>query len=249
MLTLAQDLAHPFSLALALYFAAWLHLLRGEVQATREKAEALIALSTEQGYPHRLAGGTIRRGWAVAKQGRLEEGITQMQQGLAALRAAGTEVVRSWSLTLLAEAYGNAGHVEEGLAALTEALAVIDQNEERSYEAEVYRLKGELTLAQSSVQGLASSVAHTLHPIPYTRAEAEAEVCFGKAIEVARKQQAKSLELRAVMSLSRLWQQQGKKEEAHQLLAEIYGWFTEGFDTKDLQDAKRLIEELSSGGR
>ena len=123
------------------------------------------------------------------------------------------------------------GQEEEGLTALAEALDLVDRTGERMYEAELYRLKGELTLAQSRVQGLASSVSN------------EAEECFWKAIDIARRQQAKSLELRAVMSLSRLWQQ-GKKDEARKLLADIYGWFTEGFDTKDLQEAKALLESL-----
>jgi predicted ATPase len=131
---------------------------------------------------------------------------------------------------VLAEACGKVGWVEEGLTVLTEALAFVDKTGTRVYEAELYRLKGELL--QSSVQSLESRVK-------------EAEECFHKAIEIARRQSAKSLELRAVMSLSRLWQQQGKKTEARQMLEEIYHWFTEGFDTKDLQEAKALLEELS----
>jgi predicted ATPase len=131
------------------------------------------------------------------------------------------------------------------LTTLAEALALVDRTGERYHEAELYRLKGQLTLQQSSVQRLESSVSNTQHPAPHTQAEAEAEACFHKAIEIARRQSAKSLELRAVMSLSRLWQQQGKKDEAHEMLAEIYGWFTEGFDTKDLQEAKALLEELN----
>jgi len=127
---------------------------------------------------------------------------------------------------------GKWGRQKKGLLLLAEALAIVHKNGERWYEAELYRLKGELTLAQSSVQSLESRVK-------------EAEECFHKAIEIAHRQQAKSLELRAVMSLSRLWQQQGKKDEARQMLAEIYGWFTEGFDTKDLQEAKALLEELN----
>ena len=132
---------------------------------------------------------------------------------------------------MLAEAYGKVGQTEEGLSLMAEALALVDKTGERYPEAELYRLKGELTL-QSTVPG------------PKSKVEEEAEACFLKALEIARKQQAKSLELRAVMSLSRLWQQQGKREEARQMLAEIYGWFTEGFDTKDLREAKALLEEL-----
>ena len=156
-----------------------------------------------------------------------------MRQGLAARRALGAELWWTYYLALLAEASGKARQGEEGLSLLTETLTTVEKTGERFYEAELYRLQGELTLQQSSVQGLGSSV------------QKEAKAYFHKAIDIAHRQQAKSLELRAVMSLSRLWQQQGKKEEAHRMLAEIYGWFTEGFDTKDLQEAKALLEELN----
>src|SRR5439155_15808593 len=155
----------------------------------------------------------------------------------------GAEVSQSYYLALLAEAYGKAGQAEDGLAALAEALTAVDKSGERFYEAELYRLKGELSL-QSGVRSPESETPNPQHPTPSTTPEAEAEVCFLKAIEIAQRQQAKSLELRAVMSLSRLWQQQGKQEEARQMLADIYGWFTEGFDTKDLQEAKALLQEL-----
>jgi len=205
----------------------------------------LVALSEEQGFPVFVGWGSTIWGWALAEQGQVEGGITQIRQGIAAWQGTGAEMWRSHFLALLAEMYEKVGQKEEGFIALTEALAVVDKTGERYYAAELYRLKGELTLAQSSVQRLASSAPSTQHLTSGTQAEAEAEGCFHKAIEIARQQQAKSLELRAVMSLSRLWQQQGKKDEARQLLAEIYGWFTEGFDTKDLQEAKALIEELS----
>lgn len=147
------------------------------------------------------------------------------------LRATGAELNRPEILARLAEAYGAVGQVKEGLTLLAEATAAVHKTGERFYEAELYRLKGTLTL-QSKVQSLKSEV------------EEEAEEYFRKAIEIARGQQAKSLELRAVMSLARLWQQQGKKEEARRMLAEVYNWFTEGFDTADLQEAKMLLEEL-----
>jgi hypothetical protein len=137
------------------------------------------------------------------------------------------------------------GQSQQGLVALAEALAAVERTAERVDEAELYRLKGQLTVQKSRVRSPGSGVPNTQHLTPSTHAEAEAEVCFHKAIEIARRQQAKSLELRAVMSLSRLWQSQGKKEEARRMLAEIYGWFTEGFDTKDLQEAKALLEELN----
>ena len=158
-------------------------------------------------------------------------------------RLQGQRLDRPYYLALLAEAYGKVGQTEEGLTVLAEALAVVDKTGERCYEAELYRLKGELTL-QQVVSRQFSVVSHRA-PDPSPDPQGEAEACFLKAIEIARKQQAKSLELRATMSLARLWQQQGKKNEAHKLLSEIYDWFTEGFDTKDLQEAKALLEELN----
>jgi predicted ATPase len=178
-----------------------------------------------------LAWGTILQGWVLAEQGHAEEGITQIRQGLDALRATGTELWRPRGLALLAEAYGKGGQVEEGLTVLAEALAADNKSEERMYEAELWRLRGELTL-QASTQSTESSAQ-------------EAEGYFLTALAIARQQQAKSWELRAATSVARLWQQQDKREDARQLLAEIYGWFTEGFDTKDLQEAKTLLEELT----
>ena len=166
------------------------------------------------------------QGWALAAQGQAMEGIAWMRRGHNAWQATGAELDRPYFLVLLAEAYGNVGQVNEGLGLLAEASAVVEEGE-RYWEAELYRLKGELLLA--------SSAAH----------HTEAETGFRQALDVARHQQAKSLELRAAMSLSRLWQRQGKHTEAHDLLAPIYGWFTEGFDTADLQEAKGLLEELS----
>jgi len=232
-LTLTQEVSHPFSLAFALNFAASLHQFRREGQLTQERAEALITLSTEQGFAFWLAWGTMVQGWMLAEQGKVEEGIAQMHQGLADYRATGAELFRPYFLALLAEAYGKRGQAEEGLSALTEALDTVNKTGEREYEAELYRLKGELLLAQESKNQKSKGKNE------------EAEECFHKAIDIARRQEAKSLELRATVSLARLWQQQGKKEEARQLLAEVYNWFTEGFDTKDLQEAKALLEELS----
>jgi predicted ATPase len=155
---------------------------------------------------------------------------------MAAARAVGAELNRSYYVALLAGVYGKTGQVEEGLTALAEALAAVDKTGVRWWEAELYRLRGELTLAQSSVQSLESRIK-------------EAEACFLKAIEIARWQSAKALELRAVMSLARLWQRQSKHHAARNMLSEIYGWFTEGFDTADLKDAKALLEELSERGQ
>jgi len=226
LLPLAQELSHPHSLAFALGFATVLHHLRREMQATQEMAEATIALSTEHGFPHWLAQGAIYRGWALAEQGQREEGTAQMRQGLAAWRVAGAELGRPYYLALLAGAHGEEGQAEAGLAVLAEALDTVKETGECNYEAELHRLRGELLLIMGA-------------------AEAEIEACFRRAIEVACQQDAKSWELRATMSLCRLWQKQGKDEEARQILAEIYGWFSEGFDTPDLKEAKALLEELS----
>jgi predicted ATPase len=171
--------------------------------------------------------GTISRGWALAVQGQGEEGLAQIRQGLAAYRAIGAEILLPHMLALLAETYGQAEQPEAGLAALAEALRLVDKTGERTWEAELHRLRGELLLARSAENQL------------------EVEACLHNALDVARRRQAKSLELRAAMSLSRLWKRQGKHPEARQLLAPIYGWFTEGFDTADLQEARALLEELS----
>ena len=191
-----------------------------------EHAEAAVALATEQGFPHWAALGTSLRGWALAMQGQGEEGMAQVRQGIAACRATGAALLVPYFCTVLAEVSAHLGHTEDGLQALAEAHTLVEQHEERWWEAEVCRLRGVLLLRQPGTP------------------QAEAETWLRRALDVARRQEAKSLELRAAMSLSRLWQQQGKQTEAHALLAPIYGWFTEGFDTVDLQDAKVLLEEL-----
>jgi predicted ATPase len=229
-ITLAQKLSHPFSLAYTLGHAARLHQFRREEHAIQEHTEAAIALSTEQGFPFFLTQGVIFRGVVLAEQKWGHEGIARIQQGIAAFRAMGAELYQPYFLALLAEADGKAEQIEEGLAVLAEAPAVVDQTGERFYEAELYRLKGELTL-RSKVQRLKAEVG------------AEIERCFWQASEVARKQSGKSLELRATISLARLLTKQEKRDEACTMLADIYSWFTEGFDTADLKDAKALLDE------
>jgi predicted ATPase/class 3 adenylate cyclase len=236
-LTLVQEIDHPWNTAVVWINDTELHQFLHAAQAVQQQAEALIVLSNEQGFSSLLAAAIVRRGWALAEQGQAEEGIQQIQRGMAAHRATGDELFHPYHLALLAEAYGKAGQVEDGLIALAEALATVDRTGERQCEAELYRLKGQLTLQQFQVSGFKFQVP--------PNSQTEAEACFHKAIEIARRQSAKSLELRAVMSLSRLWQQQGKKDEARQMLAEIYGWFTEGVDTADLKEAKALLEELA----
>ena len=223
---LAQQVAHPFSLGSALNDAATFHQYCQGVQAAREHAEAVITFATEQGFPHWRATSSILLGWALARQGQTKDGVEQMHQGLTAWRATGAEIMRPYFLALLAEGYGIMGQPKAGLEALAEALMLVDRTGERWYESELYRLKGELLLQQSRDH------------------HAEVYACFQHALDVARDQQVKSLELRAATSLAQLWQQQGKRTDAHQLLAEVYGWFTEGFDTADLQEARALLDTL-----
>ena len=225
-LALAHELSHPFSLAFARCWAAFVSQFRRDVPAVHEQAEAAVALSTEQGFPHWAAMGTSLRGWALAMQGQGEAGMAQVRQGIAAWRATGAALLVPYFCTVLAEVSDHLGHTEDGLQALAEAHTLVEQHEERWWEAEVCRLRGVLLLRQPGTP------------------QAEAETWLQRALDVARRQEAKSLELRAAMSLSRLWQQQGKQQEAHDLLAEVYAWFTEGFDTADLQDAKALLESL-----
>jgi predicted ATPase len=240
-LTLAQDLAHPFSQAVALFFAAIFYQFCREVVATRKYAELAIALCRERGFSQYGAMGAILRGWALTEQDQSEEGIAQMRQGLTAMRATGAELARPHFLVLLAEAYHTAKQPEAGLAVLAELLAAGPHREARHYEAALYRLKGDL-LVQSRVRGLKSELSHPVLRTPHLL---ETAACFRQALEIAHRQQAKAWELRTAMSLSRLWQRQGRCEEGRELLAAVYGWFTEGFDTKDLQEAKELLEELS----
>jgi predicted ATPase len=212
-----------------------------------------LALSSEHGFPYLGAIATVRYGWGLARLGRVEEGIADIHQGLAALRATGTELSQPYHLALLAEAYGRGGQIEAGLCALEEALVAADQHAERLYEAELQRLKGELLLRKSVPAGfipaptaMPNGPASSVGAAGPSSLQMEAQACFQTAFEIARRQEAKSLELRAAMSLSRLWQQQGKRTEAREFLAPIYGWFTEGFDTADLQEAQALLEALSA---
>lgn len=222
--TLVQQSAHPFSLGFVLSFTAVFHQFRREGRATRERSEAAMSLAMEQGFPLWVAFGSLLRGWTLAHQGQAREGIEQMSQGLTAYRATGAEMFRPYWLALLAEAHGTLGEPETGLAVLTEALALVDTTGARWCEAELQRLKGALLLQQSSDH------------------QAEAASSLHRALDLARNQQAKSFELRAATSLARLWQQQGKRQEAYNLLAPVYHWFTEGFDTADLKDAKALLD-------
>jgi predicted ATPase len=213
--------------AVYLYFATQLHQLRRDRQMTQQLADQLVDLATAQALPLQIALGTLLQGWALCQYGQVTEGLRRMQEGLAGYRATGARAWCSLYEAMLAEGYYQVGAGEAGLRSITRALQEVDISEERCWEAELYRLKG---LLLQSVRG---------------DNQTEVETCFHQALDIARHQQAKSLELRAAMSLARLWQRQDKRQDAYDLLAPVYNWFTEGFDTADLQEARVLLDELA----
>jgi tetratricopeptide (TPR) repeat protein len=247
-LSLAQELSHPFNQIYILLLSAYIHQSLQDRQLTLERAETAMALCREHGISHWLMYGLMLQGWALAERGQIE----QIRQGTQACQETGAKIGLSHQLAMLADACLRVQQPEEGLKAIAEAFTHLQQTGERHQEAELWRLKGELTRQQSRqveasqnksrrVRRPQCAVPNPHHLTPSTQ---EAETCFQQALAVARRQQAKTLELRAAISLARLWQQQGKGKDAHVLLAEIYGWFTEGFDTQDLQEAKALLETL-----
>lgn len=236
-------LPHPFSVAHVQTFMAWLHQLRGEIQETQQWADALITLSTEQEVPFWSAPAFVMRGWALAEKGAWDEGIASMRQGLEYIQVLGAEIWWIVYQAMLGETYTKGMQFDEALRCMKEALTRAQRVGEFFYSAELSRIQGELIFQNFHVQG--SKFQVTDHQASVLDAQDEAEACFHKAIEIARRQEAKSLELRATVSLARLWRQQGKSQEAHQRLKEVYDWFTEGFDTADLKEAKALLEELA----
>jgi DNA-binding winged helix-turn-helix (wHTH) protein/predicted ATPase len=232
---LAERLAAPYCVAFAHSFSAWIHARRGEPEAAQAHCDALVALAAEQGFAFLLAEGAIVRGWALAAQGRFEAGIEQMGRGLAAQRAAGAEMGRPSHLALLADAHGRAGRPEDGLRVLEEALATVGETGERSYEADLYRLKGELLGQLERHAGREDG-------------DGEAQECLRHAIDVAQRQGARSLELRAALALARLERTGRPATHARRRLREVYAWFTEGFGTADLAAARSLLEARPSRG-
>jgi len=226
-LQLAERLSHPYTLARGLYWNTLMHQFRREPQVVHERIDTALPVATDHGIAIVLAVGPIMRGWALAMKGEGIEGITQIQQGLSAYQATGAVFQQPHFLAILAEAYGRMDQFEEGLSAIGDALALVEQTEERYYEAELYRLQGEFWLRGAKTKA------------------GQAEKNFQKALDIARHQQAKSWELRAATSLARLWRSKDKRQDAYDLLAPVYEWFTEGFDTADLMEAKSLLEELS----
>jgi adenylate cyclase len=229
-LELAQNLSHPFSLALARCYAAMLHQFRRETRLVQQQAEAAMNLCTEQGFTYYLAWAALLRGWALSAQSAERanaDALAQARQGFADLLATGAGIREAYYRALLAEAAWSRGDSEAGQQLLAEAFAAVQRTEERYWEAELYRLQGALLGQEAERPQREGAEAH-----------------FLRALEVARSQQAKSLELRAAMSLGRLWQEQEKRDDARTLLVLVYNWFTEGFDTADLQEAKALLDVL-----
>lgn len=231
-LALAQHLSHPFSLVAALYLMAWLHQLRREAEHVQHLAESVVTRCQEHGFAMWPEQSAVLHGWALAMQGQVDEGIAEMRQGLTKYLETGARRAQVSFLLGLVEAYNWSGQSESGHGCLTEALAAMDAQSEHWCEAELYRLRGELLMQ-----------AHADSPTPEQQGEVQA--CFQQALTVARGQQAKVLELHAALSMGRLWQQCGRRGEARELLASVYDWFTEEFDTVDLQEARVLIEALS----
>jgi predicted ATPase len=225
-LTFAQGLSHPFSLAFALCLKVQTHQRRREANLVQEQAETLVTASTEHGFPFRAAVGNMLLGWALVERDAGQAGIARIEEGIAAFQTTGAKLLMPMWLTLLAEAYRKLGQIEEGLTVVAEALRAVDDTGEPFYEAELQRLKGEFLLQLSADN------------------QREAEACFQQAMTIAQNQGAKAWELRTATSLARLWHHQGKRQQAHDLLAPVYHWFTEGFDTPDVQEAKALLDKL-----
>lgn len=224
---LAEKLTEPFSLAFALTWAARVHQVRREPDAVARRAGEAIALSVEQGFPFFAAQGTLMRGWALAQQGQASEGIAEMRRGLKAWHATGAELGGTYFLALLADTYGKVGHPAKGMLALRRAHQQVQRTQERWWEAELYRLEAELLHIQGAAQE-------------------RVEQCLRQALGVARARQAKSLELRAAMSLVRLHPKKEVHEDPRKVLREVIGSFDEGLDTQDLADARQLLETAES---
>jgi predicted ATPase len=222
-----NDLQHPYSAGMTLLFAAQLAQLRRDPVTARMRAEEALQVSAEHGLHAVELWCLLPRGWAAAQLGDVPAGIDDIREAMDRRRAFGIGAVWPWFLALLAEVHGAVGEFEKGLSALDEAKQWVQRNDERLYEAEVHRIRGELLLGQDRPD------------------RAQAEACFEKALAVARDQQAKSWELRAAVSVARMWLQEGRIDDARELLSPVYGWFTEGFDTADLRDAKALVDQLS----
>lgn len=248
-LAIARELSEPHGLAHALFFASILHQLRREAALTEEHADAAIRVSREHGLAMYQAMATITQGWALSEQEQTEAAIKQMCDGIASLRATGTELMQPHFMSLLAEAFGNARRPAEGLEVIEEAMALIRAKGEQCYLAEAYRIKAELLFMQAKDRST-SRAARTRKAVDGRAAAfSVVEDCFNHSIRIAQAQKAKSCELRTLISLWELSQHQSKRDEVRRSLEETYGWFTEGFDTVDLTKARTLLDGLSTAPR
>jgi class 3 adenylate cyclase/predicted ATPase len=225
-LEFAKKASHPFNMAYASCHAALFRQHCRQASAVTELAETAIKIATEHSFAFWLALGTYLKAWAVAIQGDGDEGIRLLREAIAAYQSTGAEIIVPFLLAMLAEVYERREGIKDGLVTVNHAFAALEKSGQRVWEAELQRLKGELILR------------HRRGRI------AQAEACFGRALRIARDKQARSWELRASTSLARLWAHQGERAQAHDLLAPVYHWFTEGFDTADLKNAKALLDEL-----
>jgi predicted ATPase len=224
---LADALVHPHSQVSAHFVTARVYLYCRDPLSIQQHTDALMAVATEQSFAQRVAAGEFLRGWLLATQGQAETGMVQMRRGLAGLLDTGAVIYQPLCLLVLADVHGQQNQIEAGLLHLSEALVIIGEYRLSYLAAEIYRLQGELRLRHASVE------------------RSQAECSFQQALDIARRQQAKAWELRAAMSLARLWQRQGKRQAAYGILEPVYSWFTEGFDTADLQEAKALLSALT----
>ncbi|MCC6297838.1 MAG: hypothetical protein IT314_00975 [Anaerolineales bacterium] len=223
-LALSEKLSHPFSAAFASGLTGVLHYYRRDPIAAQKPAEATIPLAAEKGFPFWLAVAKTVHGWALVQQGQ-RDGLDELREGISILRMSGALQPLPTNLTYLVNALVQTENVEDGWKALSESFDALDRD---FGEAEIHRLKGELLLLREREN------------------EAEAEACFLRAIEIARHRKAKSWELRADVSLCKLWQSQKKTREAYDLLSPAYSWFTEGFDTLDIREASSLLDQLKN---
>jgi predicted ATPase len=231
-LALAHRVGHKNTLGFALMYSAMAGAYGRNTGLAAEHSAALLELAREQKFDLWAAGATVVKGWTIARRGQGAVGVAEIERGLAEWTTSGAEWMRPFFLSLLAEACALSGNVRRGLGALDEALAAVGRTGQCWPEAELHRLRGQLLANLQHVGG-----------------PDEASAAFQSAIQIARQQSAKSWELRAVTGLARLWAEQGRRAEAQDLLAPVYGWFTEGFDTPDLREAKALLDELVSAPR
>ncbi|MBV8772676.1 MAG: hypothetical protein JO166_10175 [Deltaproteobacteria bacterium] len=225
--TIARAVSHPYSQTFALGFTGWVHPYRGEARLAEQSADAAISLSTDHGFPLWLGWGRITKGRALAELGKPEQGIDLIYQGLSVLQSTESELQLTFFLAMLGQTQQEMGRIQQALVTVDDALKRVGKTAERYFEPELYRLRGELLLDSGDAY------------------VADARTCFERAIDVAGKQSAKSWELRATRSLARLLEKQSRRNEAREMLAQIYNWFSEGFDTADLKNAKALLNELT----